>query len=268
MTILLTDKQHEAKEKLESWLNKTHRWFFQSYNEFNEYMESLIKQIKKRINISNAVKSWKTSYAEINKKRKEKIIKYYNEPSKLKNYWINYIQKYYPSRKKLLSKLIEKSKNEDLSSKVLTWLLDIWVQLDDELLAKNYLNQYISLWKNFNKIKLLLIKKEFDSNLVNNIIDTYKEELNWSLLDSFTLTTKIENLLQKWKSEYYIKQKLWDTQHDIDLINEILLELNFDNTEIIEREINKLKERWYEKQKIIQKMTYKWYKYSDYQSFL
>jgi SOS response regulatory protein OraA/RecX len=77
------------------------------------------------------------------------------------------------------------------------------------------------------------------------------------------LKRKIETLLKKWKSEYYIISKLSDTKFDTELIKEILEELNFDNNDIIEKELIKLKNKWLEKQKIIQKMYSKWYSYDD-----
>jgi len=268
MSIILTDKQEEAKERMEKSLQMSHRNWFSSYNEFNEYMNLLIKKIKKRINLANAVKSGKITYEEVNKKAKEKKEKYYNNPDNLWKYAVKYINKYYPSYNKLIKKLKEKSNNEELSKELADWLLKIGVQKPDNELIKLYLNQYLIMGKNFSKIKTLLIKKEFKIEDVKLIIDTFKENLESSLLDPFTLKRKILTLLKKWKSEYYIMNKFAETEYDRELVNEILEELNFDNTEIMLKEIDKLKSRWYDKQKIINKMFYKGYKYDDFKEYL
>lgn len=264
MTIILSDRQLEAKEKLEKSLQKTHRNWFSSYDEFSEYMQILIKQINRKIKLNNAVKEWKISYAEINQKHKEKVIKYYNNFDKLKNYGIKYSQKYFPSYKKLLNKLIEKSKNEELSLSVLEYLMTHNIQLTDKILIDNYFNNYLLIWKNYNKIKELLTKKWFEKSDIDNKINKSKDDTQWSLLDPFILTKKIERLLKSWKSEFYIKNKLADTKYDLELINEILLELNFDNKDVMIKEINKLKNKNLDKQKIIQRMFSKWYNYDDF----
>lgn len=264
MAVTLSDKQLQAQENLEKSLKKTHRSWFQSYDDFSDYMKHLIKQMNKRVNLSNAVKEWKTTYQEVNQKHREKVKAYYNNFDKLKNYWIKYSQKYFPSFNKLYSKLKEKSWNEELSISVCNYLLENNIQLSDKILIENYFNNYVLLWKNYNKIKILLLKKEFLKEDIDYKIMISKDNTNGSLLDPFVLTRRIERLLKSWKSEFYIKSKLADTKHDLELINEILLELNFDNSDIMIKEIEKLKSKNLDKQKIIQKMFAKWYNYDDF----
>ena len=266
--VTLTDRQQEAKENMENSLRFTPRWNFQSYDDFNDYMAFLIKRIKKKNNLAKAVSSWKISYAEINEKARANKLKYYNRFDNLKKYWSNYSWRYFPSYNKLVLKLKEKSKNEELSYKVADYLLENKIIESDKELATKYFQWYLYQWKNYNKIRILLTKKLFDKNLIDELIDTSKESVEGSLLDPFTLTIKIENLLKQWKSEYYILNKFWDTNYDRDLIYEIFEELNFDNTEIMMKELKKFKNQWLEKQKIIARMFSRWFNYDDFKYYL
>jgi len=266
--IYLTDRQQEAKERMEDSLKMTHRFWFNNYWEFNEYMEFLIRKIKKKISFDKAIQSWKINYKDINEKKQKDILSFYNKPDKLANYAINYIQKYFPSSKKLLNKLIEKSKNEELSKEILNKMYENWIQQKDEVLCLNYLNHNMAMWKNYSKIKTLLQRKLFDTKLIDSLIEKKKEEVNYSLLDPFSLERKILTLLNKWKSEFYIKNKFVNTEYDRILIDEILEKINFDNTDIIVKEISKLKNKSYDNKKIIQKMYSKWYNYNEIKEFL
>ena len=268
MTIILSDAQQNAKEKLENSLGRIPRWNFQKYEEFNEYMKFLIKKIKRSINIKKTIDSGKISYTEMNEKRKLKTLEYYNIEKNLKSYAIKYYEKYMPSNKKLLNKLIEKSKNEELANKILDWLLETNYIMTDNQIALQYFNYYIAMWNNYNKINNSLRKKLFPKDIIDELINNSKELTNHSLLDPFSLRKKIEWLLNKWKSEYFIKQKLADTNYDRELIKSILVDLNFDNSEIIQKELKKFQDKWFDKNKIVQKMNYKWYRYWDYSQFL
>lgn len=276
----LSDKQLEAKEKLEDSLRKTHRNWFKDKDEFDLYMKSLIKQIKRKVNLNNAVKEWKISYKEINEKRKEKITKYYNEESKLRAYALRYYQRYFPSNSKLLEKLIEKSNNEELSNNVLFFLLENNLILHDSILIKNYTNSLVSQWRNFNKIKTFLFNKKFKKEDIEYIIEELKEQWK-SLLDYEVTYRKIKRLYQAWKSEYEIQQKIVETNEDRELFNEILEEIkneDFDEDQWLNIQevrdyklkqlIDKLKNKWNDKQKIIQKMLQKWYKYDIIKEFI
>lgn len=264
----LTDRQHEAKERMENMLNSWKRWFFTSKEEFDNYMKSLIKRLNKKIKTSNAVKEWKISYEEINKKHKEKIKKFYEEDNKLYNYAVKYIKKWYPSENKLREKLKQKSDNEDFINEVIKKLNEKNIQYKDNILIDMYINNYISMWKNYEKIKTLLIRKQFNIDLVRKHIDIKKEETDWSLLDPFSTERKVLSLLKKWKSEFYIINKLCDTYYDKELVSEILKDINFDNTEIMLKELSKLKDKNLDKQKIITRMYSKGYSYNDIKEYL
>lgn len=266
--IILTDAQQNAKEKMENGLKRTPRWNFQTYEDFNKYMEFLIKAIKRNIKTNEAVKEWKISYAEINERKRKKIEKYYNSFDNLRKYASKYIDKYYPSEKKLLNKLLEKSKNQDVAEAVVEYSLEKEIQMPDEKLAQNYFDNYVAMWKNYSKIKNLLVRKLFPTKLIDNIIDESKENTFGSLLDPFTLTRKIETLLKQWKSEFYIKSKLADTEYDRELIDEILNELNFDNSDVMQKEIDKMIKKKLTKQKIVQRMFWKWFRYDDFKYYL
>jgi hypothetical protein len=59
----------------------------------------------------------------------------------------------------LTNKLIEKCKNEELANEVVNYLLEKQIQYSDKILIQNYFNNYLLIGKNYNKIKLLLLKK-------------------------------------------------------------------------------------------------------------
>lgn len=264
----LTQKQEEAKNKLEDILWRVNRFWFKTQDEFDSYMKILIKQVWKKINLSKKVQNWETSWKEINDKKNEKILKYYNTEKWLRNYALKYIERYNPSFNKLFKKLIEKSKNEELTYSIITKLQEQWIQKADSVLCDAYIKQYMNMWKNFNKIKEWLFRKEFEKDLIDGLINEYKNNLEYSLLEPFALERKILWLLKKWKSEYFIKQKLSENEFDSELIESILKELNFDNTDIMKKELLKLQNKWLEKQKIVQRMFSKWYSFNDFKEFI
>lgn len=149
------------------------------------------------------------------------------------DYAIWYYLRYYPSPKKLENKLIEK----------------FWVN------SKNWKKYW---WINNEEINHILNEK------LRNIIQ--EEEV---------IKSKIRNYILKWKSKLYIKQKLFERMENKDLV-ENFLDKAFENWEIelIKKEYEKIKNKFFpllniwdldykNKQKIIEKLMRKWFKYDD-----
>lgn len=155
---------------------------------------------------------------------------------KIIDYTIWYYLKYYPSPKKLKQKLNEK----------------FWPN------SPNWENYW---WINSEEIEYILNEK------LRNIIT--EEEV---------IKSKIRIYKDKWKSKLYIKQKLFSRQEDKELseifLNEAFLYWELDNIKIeLEKIKSKLTKKSFSndfelKQKIIQKLMSKWFKYDDIKMIL
>lgn len=164
---------------------------------------------------------------------------------KIIDYAIWYYLKYYPSPKKLTQKLLDK----------------FWIDSEN--------------WQKYWWIK----QEEIDF--------IFWEKLRNIIQEDEVIKSKIKNYKLKWKSKLYIKQKLFERQENKDLIEKYLKEAFFDwEIEQLEKEYNKIKnklntnkmefnqnienteEKEYifenkQKQKIIEKLYRKWFKYDD-----
>ncbi len=90
-----------------------------------------------------------------------------------------------------------------------------------------------------------------------------QEKLRNILQEEFVIESKIRTYKNKWKSQMYIKQKLFERGEDKELIEKYLQEA-FSEWELeqLQKEYDKL--LWkYEKQKILEKLYRKWFKYDD-----
>lgn len=187
-------------------------------------------------------------------------MKTYNFDS-LKNYALRYYFKYFVSPKKLMQKLKEKAKDTDLPEKVFENITHL---IDEKQVIQDKIRLYLLANKNYTYIKNKLAEKLFDKDLVKIILekDFFVE---WeSLLNENSIRIKIQNYKQKNKSITYIKQKLVDRQEDKEIINKIIEEVFGEEKDLesIKKEISKL-EKKYEKEKIIQKLLAKWFRYDD-----
>ncbi len=89
------------------------------------------------------------------------------------------------------------------------------------------------------------------------------EKLINIIQENEVIKSKIRILKDKWKSKLYIKQKLFERQEDKELIIKYLEEAFIDwEYEQLNKEYEKIKEK-FEKQKIIEKLYRKWFKYAD-----
>ncbi|MDP2090585.1 MAG: RecX family transcriptional regulator [Candidatus Gracilibacteria bacterium] len=91
----------------------------------------------------------------------------------------------------------------------------------------------------------------------------FQEKLINILQEELVIESKIRTYKNKGKSQMYIKQKLFERGEDIELIEKYLLEaFSEGELEQLEKEYNKLVGK-YEKQKILEKLYRKGFKYDD-----
>lgn len=179
----------------------------------------------------------------------------------LKNYGLWYYFRYFPSSKKLLEKLYEKSKDREVSQKVFE---NISYLIDEKQVIWDKIRLYLMRNKNLRYIKQKLWEKWFEKTLVQEILkNDFLEEWK-SLLHERSVRIKIENYKNAWKSLQYIKQKLIERPEDREIIESILWSVFQDgDQENLQKELQKLQNKWFERQKIIQKLLQKWFFYDD-----
>lgn len=258
----LNPKQENAIINMENFLEiKNHRLIFSIKKEFDDYFSLLLEKCKKKWDLFKKVSEWKITFNEINKKILNKKIEFYNKEDNLKKYWIKYIEKYFPTIAKLKEQLVKKSKNEELSNIIVLKLSHL---IDEEKMIKNKISIESMFWsQNINKIKSKLYNKKFPKDLIKIKINELNE-IEWSLIDENIMENKIQKMISKWKSKNEIIFKLKERKEDEEIILKII-EKNY-NENILKENI--LKEygifiRKYDKNKSIQKLIWKWFKYKD-----
>lgn len=179
----------------------------------------------------------------------------------LKNYALWYYFRYFVSPKKLFQKLKEKSNDSELSKQVFD---NISYLIDEKQVISDKIRIYLIANKNYTYIKNKLSEKLFDKDLVKEILQNDFAKEGETLLNELSIYIKIQNYKRKNKSITYIKQKLIDRNEDKELVNKIISEIFGEEMDIenIKKEISKLENK-YEKNKIIQKLLAKWFKYDD-----
>ena len=193
---------------------------------------------------------------------------------KIVDYAIWYYLKYFPSKKALEKKLFEKFWPNSEKWKVYWWIWEKEIDfilnqkmssiIFEEEVAKSKIRNYIEKNKNFSYIKTKMFQKYFDKELVLLIL---REEYNFeneTLLNEEKLKKQIILLRQKGKSKNYIKNKFLERSQDKDLVENILSEVFCDwELENLKKEYEKIKNKWFDKQKIFQKLFSKWFNYED-----
>ena len=193
---------------------------------------------------------------------------------KIVDYAIWYYLKYFPSKKALEKKLFEKFWPNSEKWKVYWWIWEKEIDfilnqkmssiIFEEEVAKSKIRNYIEKNKNFSYIKTKMFQKYFDKELVLLIL---REEYNFeneTLLNEEKLKKQIILLKQKGKSKNYIKNKFLERSQDKDLVENILSEVFCDwELENLKKEYEKIKNKWFDKQKIFQKLFSKWFNYED-----
>lgn len=179
----------------------------------------------------------------------------------LKNYGLWYYFRYFPSSKKLLEKLYEKSKDREVSQKVFE---NISYLIDEKQVIWDKIRLYLMRNKNLRYIKQKLWEKWFEKALVQEILENDFLEEWKSLLHERSVRIKIENYKNAWKSITYIKKKLLERIEDREILESILWSVFQDgDQENLQKELQKLQNKWFERQKIIQKLLQKWFFYDD-----
>lgn len=178
----------------------------------------------------------------------------------LKNYALWYYFKYFPSSKRLIEKLNEKSFDTELSKKVFENIKHL---INERQVIWDKIRLFLLRNKNLKYIKLKLIEKWFDKVLVEEILQNDFLEDWKSLLNEKSLYIKIENYKNAWKSINYIKQKLIERLEDRELVENIITSI-FENWEemSIKKEAEKLLKK-YDKVKVTQKLIAKGFKYDE-----
>ncbi len=180
---------------------------------------------------------------------------------RLKDYWIWYYLRYYPSKNKLREKLLLKSNNNfELSDEVINDMKNI---INEEEVLKSKIRMFLDRNKNVSYIKNNLRQKKFDLEMINNILssDFFIEE-KCLLKKSFVLKKVLDYKL-KGKSILYIRNRLIDRPIDRGLVEECIKEIFVDwELEQIKMEFDKIKNK-YPKEKCIQKLITKGFIYSQ-----
>ena len=216
---------------------------------------------------------------------------------KIVDYAIWYYLRYFPSINKVRQKLREKFGPESEKGKKYWWIFEDDIEyiisekmkniLCEKQIITSKINNYINKWKNLFYIKSKLyekwfIKEEYEEILINNF--NIEEE---SILDYDKIYKQINTLYKKNKSKNYIRNKFIENNFDRELVDSILEEIFVDwENESLKIELDKIlrklqgakdpcwnfeyleKINFQEKQKIIQKLLYKWFWYNEIKIFI
>lgn len=179
----------------------------------------------------------------------------------LKNYALWYYFRYFPSRKKLLEKLKEKSQDREVSQKVFENISHLF---QEEQVIWDKIRLYLLRNKNLKYITGKLLEKWFEKDMVQEILENNFLREGESLLNEKSLFIKIENYKNAGKSIQYVKQKLIERQEDREMIEKIIDDIFYDGEdENLKKEFEKLQHKGVEKQKIIQKLLQKGFQYNS-----
>ena len=138
--------------------------------------------------------------------------------------------------------------------------------INDERYAKNFIEQEIRNQKGPNAIKHVLYSKGIENNVIENYLSNYNNELyfdNAYDMGIKTLKTCIGLPLQKQKESVY--SRLYRMGYDSSVINKVLSILEYSEVNYVKlkNELNKIKEKEDNQNKIIQKLLSKGYEYTD-----
>ena len=202
---------------------------------------------------------------------------------KIVDYAIWYYLRYFPSINKVRQKLREKFWPESEKWKKYWWIFEDDIEyiisekmrniLCEKQIITSKINNYINKWKNTFYIKSKLyekgfIKYEYEEILIN---DFNIEES--SILNYEKVYKQINILYKRNKSKNYIRNKFIENNFDRELIEDILDDIFIDwENESLKIELDKiLRKKHYslekiefkEKQKITQKLVWKWFNIWD-----
>ncbi len=196
-----------------------------------------------------------------------------NISQKIIDYAIWYYLRYFPSRQKLSCKIIQKFWPDSEKWKIYGWISNKEVDyilnekmrniIQERNVCSAKIKNLIAKNKKISYIKNNLRQKQFDPNMIEDILRDdflYHER---SILDEEKLIKKIRILKSKNKSMFFIKQTLGESDFDIELIENIL-EKHFPDGDALWLANEYEKIQWkYTQNKIIEKLLRKWFHYGD-----
>ena len=192
---------------------------------------------------------------------------------KIVDYAIWYYLRYYPSRKKLSQKLEQKfwpnsekwKKYWGISEEEIEYILRGKMRniIQENEVCRSKVSNLIWKNKNVSYIKSNLRQKMFEPEMIEEILQTEFQYQEQSILNPQKIEKKVIELKRKWKSIWYIKQKLIERDLDKEMVHTIVSEYFPDGDfENLQSEYDRYEWR-YEKQKIIEKLIRKWFYYGD-----
>lgn len=209
---------------------------------------------------------------------------------KIIDYAIWYYLRYFPSINKLKQKLNFKFWPQSEKGKKYWWIFEddidyiISEKMNSILCEKEIIiskiNNYINKWKNLFYIKSKLNEKMFISEEFNKILVKNFDIENSSILSYEKIFKQIKTLVNRNKSKKYIRNKFVENNFDAEIVDEILKDF-FENWEknAINIELDKILRKlqgakdpclkheylekldFKEKQKITQKLVWKWFNF-------
>jgi len=214
---------------------------------------------------------------------------------KIVDYAIWYYLRYFPSINKVKQKLREKFWPESEKGKKYWGIFDddieyiltekMWNILCEKQIITSKINNYINKWKNNFYIKSKLYEKGFVKSEYEEILVNDFNSENSSILNYEKVYKQINTLYKKNKSKNYIRNKFIENNFDRELVEEILIEIfiNWED-ELLNIELEKILRKFSkiqsdstlcwasdilekldfkEKQKITQKLVWKWFNIWD-----
>lgn len=192
---------------------------------------------------------------------------------RITDYAIWYYLRYYPSTKKMVSKLNEKfGPNSEkwkrywwINSEEISYILEEKLRniIQEKEVCRSKIKSQINKSKNKNYIINNLLQKLFEKDMILEILEDEFHSEEESLLDRNKIQRKIILLQQKGKSKNYVRQKFIERSLDKQLIESIILEVFQENeVENIRQEYEKIVSK-YTRDKIIQKLLQKWFLYGE-----
>ena len=198
---------------------------------------------------------------------------------KIVDYAIWYYLRYFPSISKLKQKLDFKFGPESEKGKKYWWIFEddidyiikekMWSILCEKEIIISKINNYINKWKNIFYIKSKLYEKGFVKSEYEEILINQFNSEKSSILNYEKVYKQIKTLSSRNKSKNYIRNKFVENNFDAEIVDEILEEFFVDwEKEAINIELEKiLRKKHYilekldfkEKQKITQKLVWKWF---------
>lgn len=192
---------------------------------------------------------------------------------KIVDYAIWYYLRYYPSRKKLSQKLEQKfwpnsekwKRYWGISEEEIDYILTEKMKniIQENEVCRSKISNLIWKNKNVSYIKNNLRQKMFEPEMIEEILQTEFQYQEQSILNPQKIEKKVIELKRKWKSIWYIKQKLIERDLDKEMVNKIISEYFPDGDfENLQSEYDRYEWK-YERQKIIEKLIRKWFYYGD-----